>query len=65
MEEAHIIRTVTVTYSGPEGVTAIVDGVPTHFRDMRALFSTAVRSLEQIPAASPVRLNSDHEGSRP
>lgn len=65
MDGVPIVGTITVTHSGPQGVTAIVGGTPTHFLDIRALFSAVVRGLEQIPTASDVRLDPDHERSRP
>jgi hypothetical protein len=42
-----IVATITVTHHDARGVTALVDGKTHHFPDIHALFTAAVRLLEQ------------------
>jgi hypothetical protein len=53
MDETPIVGTITVTDSGPEGVAALFDGTPRHFPDLPALFTAAVRLLDQASAGAP------------
>ena len=65
MDETPIDCTITVTHSGPQGVTALFDGTPRHFPDLHALFSAVVRGLEPASAAAEFRLPANRERSRP
>ena len=63
MDERPILATVTVTGQGPTGVTAVVNGITQHFSSLEALFTAAVRLLDQASAIADRPLHATSERS--